>query len=366
MSLEELPIEVLHLIFNHLDIQTIIHSVRLTSRDLHGAVGSYNKFNLDTLTIHVSDLPVITKVIAPEHIISLKLRKMNAREIADLYLFTRLQALTLIQIEDTLSDRFFENMNRCRLRTLSITIPSQTVLETGQTINRISTVITHVESNIRNLFLDISDVSISSNDAARQFTYNLLQPIQNVLKHLTIQNCYYNEYHLILSNCPLLRTLVIKDCNLIGINNVPISSAITTTYLQLISLTLHRCRLSTVRLHFLLSFTPSLQHLELEFHKVGLRDIYDGSIWEKYIPVRLPHLKTFDFFFTCSSDDETNSHLFTRMVPTYRSPFWLNEKQWIIKFDCILTKNLIRAYTKPIETYSSEIVILCDDPPINN
>ncbi len=87
---DELP-DVLHQIFQYIDIQTILYSIRLTCKRLQAIVKTYNKFKIDFFHFAESHLDFIRDFIQPENVTSLTLtnRKRNQLSQMDLFCETR-------------------------------------------------------------------------------------------------------------------------------------------------------------------------------------------------------------------------------------------------------------------------------------
>jgi hypothetical protein len=357
MSLPELPVELLHRIFNYVDTQTLLHSIRPVCRQLNAKVQTYNKLRLDFPTpLRASNIIAMTDSLQPENVISLALMASKETEIPELHRFTRLQSLTLTEINDMLSNQFFEHMITCPLTTLSLTTCAQTVAETRQIITLLSSSIG--ESTIQNLNLDISKIEMTCREARR--------PFQSVLRRLTIYNCHYSEYHQILSSSPFLQTLVIEECILKGIETQTMPLLGTANYSHLTSLTLYGCFFPVEKLYLLLSFTSSLVQLDITSSRSELGGIFNGFAWEKFIRTKLPCLKTFQFLFAYSPHESLNYLSLPSIIERYRTPFWLNDKHWTVNCDYVLTSNVIKLYTKPNPIDDFEIVINSEPLSVNS
>jgi hypothetical protein len=184
--------ELFHWIFDYLDTQTILDSIRPVCTQLDAIVSTYNKLRLDFSSSNLSNLRSIAKFIQPENVISLILADKNAIESSRVTLFfslfqldqfTRLQSLTLVEINGTVLDQLFLHITArsLSLRLLSIQLCRQRPAETERIINLLSTTIE--QSGLQNLHLNIFDSKLIIN--------NILQPIQNALRHLTVRSCEY-------------------------------------------------------------------------------------------------------------------------------------------------------------------------------
>ncbi|CAF3927194.1 unnamed protein product [Rotaria sp. Silwood1] len=72
-SLETLPGEIIYRIFDNLNVQTILSSIRGTCRRLKSLVNSYERFVLNFVRISKPDFELICRLIDPRQVISLAL-----------------------------------------------------------------------------------------------------------------------------------------------------------------------------------------------------------------------------------------------------------------------------------------------------
>jgi hypothetical protein len=133
-----------------------------------------------------------------------------------------------------------------------------------------------------------------------------------------------------------------------------------TNYLQLTSLTLYRCWLSNDELHLFLSLNPSLVHLKV-IAKLSISNyMFNGYSWKELIQTRLPLLKKFEFFFTINIDRDTHNSPLDRIITPFRTPFWLNDKYWIVNCEYILSTSQTVLHTLPLHMSDSDVVIRCN------
>ena len=97
-----------------------------------------------------------------------------------------------------------------------------------------------------------------------------------------------------------------------------------------------------------LSFLPKLTHLKLILWTDFTDSVIDGSQWERFITERLPYLERFEFFFDDLTFLEGQSFNFELYLQSFRSPFWIDEKQWYVMCDFIQSVSIVRLYSLPI------------------
>ena len=143
-------------------------------------------------------------------------------------------------------------------------------------------------------------------------------PSESNIEHLTIDYCAHKEFCTILHHLPYLRTVVLRSFNF-DIHNQ--HEYLSTSYPQLVSLTMRELFLSMDKIESFLGLMPSLVHLRLE----GSADdaTFDGSRWETLIRTKLPLLSQFEFCFRSQ-----NYRVVELSGTQFRTPFWLNEKHW--------------------------------------
>jgi hypothetical protein len=221
VSLDTLPVEILHRIFDRLDACTIIRSVRCVSKYFNAVVNSYDRFELDftqfissysfygvkqlSNVIRNSDLKPIFRCIQSSKVISLVFSGSQANENGiDFFLknfnmaeFTRLRSLSLFEVSSNHVNQILQRVTTQLLVSLTINLlelPNNTIFST------IFPVI--IQTNLQKLCwnnLNYTNIEIP-------------WPNQSTLQQLTIKNCTYQGYCIILDNSHSLRTLVIDNC----------------------------------------------------------------------------------------------------------------------------------------------------------
>ncbi|CAF3997705.1 unnamed protein product [Adineta steineri] len=321
-----LPIELLHYIFDHLDAYTIALSIRSVCTQLYTAVNTYDRFQLkfgsteNSSSNKNSSFKIISHLIQPVRVISLKFYSDYAGQwsinffLKDFGItrFSRLRSLTLYGVN-------------CNTKEASSTIFSIIA-----------------QTNLQKLHLN--DIDCTTNEIA--------WPIQNTLEQLTIRDCSYHQYRIILCNSLRLRTLVIRNCIMDNNDQTVSSYALTTSdstvYPQLVSLTIGDCTLSPQEVECLLTLTPSLSHLKLIASRSTLDSIFNGSYWEQFIQKKLLLLNQFQFFFTCTNKKLNDTATLDSLILPFESSFWLNNKKWFVNCGYILRESKIILYTTPL------------------
>ena len=355
-SILQLPTEVFHLLFDYLDPETIFNSIAPVCQMIRERVNSYNRLKLRLSHIRQAQVKFLAQVIQPSNVISISLCVNNKKDPSNVNLFfssyafdqfVRLRSLKLIQINGWQFDQFFDHIIPYQLKSLAIVFSSEWIDQIHRTIQQISTVISQI--GLENLDLTLSNGTLSDETA--------LKSIAIVLKRLKIAHCTFEQFHLILSSCFNLKTLII--------DNLICSRELERTFLplawsvypRLTSLTLKSSSSEFDQLFSILSFTPSLVYLQLNIKRCQSPDILSGHAWKKFIEDRLSHLKVFRFFFTYQIQSHCNVPSLRSIVNSFESPFWINEKHWIIVCDYVLKSSEINLYMRALPIHDDQIVI---------
>ena len=210
LSVDWLPVEILHRILDHLDGQTILLSIRYVSKQFQTVTNNYNKYKLNFSSILKTQFRLICRIIQPEDVISLTLSNGEKTpnqidlfpSVFDINRWTRLRSLTLLDIDNnSLKIFLLHTLAFCTLISLSIKCREIADMET----------LAHLSSFISqpNLHrLDLSDNYI--------LDINKIQWLSNcTLHYFQINDCSFEQFCTILDNSPVLRTFVLQN----GISN---------------------------------------------------------------------------------------------------------------------------------------------------
>ncbi|CAF1468361.1 unnamed protein product, partial [Adineta steineri] len=262
---------------------------------------------------------------------------------------TRLNSLTLLDIDNIKLDRFLSYITVLPLISLSIQFYHASHRVPTPSLSKAI-----IKWNLQQLHL-INESYI---------TTILSWPIPCPLYHLTIDTCTYTEFMYILGHSPFLRTFTMKNC--IGMNS---AHSIDVSYPQLTSLIINFCYLSFKNLNLLLSYTPSITYLKLIIYGAELDSLFDGSQWEEFIQTKLPFLNKFHFCFRHTIQKNYEKYIsIDSIINQYRTPFWLEKKRWFVTCDCVMRSSLseIILYTIPVPIQDSKIFIRYNALSMNN
>jgi hypothetical protein len=325
-SIETLPVELLHRIFDNLDAQTILLSVRSVSRSFRSVANTYNRYVLNFKLISKSNFHLLCRFINPQNVISLlfsndehtteqiKLLFSSVR----LQQFTRLHSLTLHNINEDQLKFILENINLNLLTSFSLSIAQYDNAFIETTTNLLSSIIAKV--TLRKLDLNLDTTRMTK----------IAWPMNCTIQYLTINNYVYSTYiddlYRIFQCSSHLHTLIMSKTPTISIKNLTL-----IRFRQLTSLTITDNRESVHDVESFLLLTPSLVHLKL----VGGKTMLDGKRWEQFIEINLQQLNKFEFYFIESRlTDQTPTDV-ELIIASFQTLFWIQRKKWFVTCECL-------------------------------
>jgi hypothetical protein len=359
-SLLTLPVELLYRILDHLDMQTILQSLRSVCTRLYSITNSYNRYELNITSISKSDLEFVLRVALPESIISLIFSgsKNNTSDLSNLFFsrcdlsqFIRLHSLTLNKVNDTELWYFVQHTNSKHLVSLSIESSER---EYNKTCSFVSLAI--IRWNLRKLYFN------NIKDIMQRISW----PVGCRLEHLTIRACGYCDYSGILHQLPHLQKLVMRDCNMHSIHSKTLISSTSIPSLSLTTLIINEYSLSMNLLDSLFSLTPSLRHLQMVSNLYRLDSVFNGSQWEQCIRTKLRSLIKLEFFFSCTVGTNQPYTSLDSLIAPFRTPFWLEDKHWFVTCSYVIKSGTIWLSTAPINMADSEELVRCELSSLHN
>lgn len=213
VKLDQLPIELLHKIFDELDISHIYPSLYCASKFLRHVVSLYNRFHFNMKLMSYRSLEYISSNILAEQITSLTLvNDLDTPLLLDLFLqkfsldaFIQLRTITLFDIDDQ------ETINR-------ILLPIAEV-DTCKALSRIQ--ITNQNESYDEVFLETIKSILSKNSLrtlysdlsyGRGTSNPLTWPDHCAMRHLIFHDsCSISFLRTIFRHTPNLETLLITD-----------------------------------------------------------------------------------------------------------------------------------------------------------
>ena len=329
--LSTLPVEMLHRIFDELDATIIIFSVRDVCRSIRAAVDSYNRYALDFTSVSKPDFDRILYLVRPECVTALSLSNRESipgqidrfLSLVDIDLFTRLRSLTLLGISQPLLQVYLRHAKRCALTSLTLRhcVKLRTPLDKQEIIEHLAPII--VQPTLLHLELLSAHLSVLMN--------RLELSSRSQIRSLTVACDSQLRLSKFLDRSPDLKTLVLHYFwQSISFMNAVSQQEFSALYPRLTSLTISYTNRLPNSARSLLSHTPSLTYLKI----TGTCDsIIDGSIWEELIKTKLLVLNKFEFHQISrynQSNRESSETLLNQVIASFRTPFWREEKRWLV------------------------------------
>ncbi|CAF3949426.1 unnamed protein product [Rotaria sordida] len=318
-----LPAELLHILFSYFSGHEILISFYDLSDYMNAILQSYSAYKLNFKSISRYNFDHICRNIRPEQVISLILCDSDdtsgQSELFFSYFqiqqFIRLQSLTLIEIEFKSLEFIFYNLSKLnQLRSFSF--DASTIRHTygpmdlnfENKLQQINSMLIHTYAQIlpQLKFLNLNGGWI-------------LESIQlSNLQHLKLGSCSIDKLETITHLAPQLKSLDI--C--INFGEMNFQSIILPSQLTRLNLKIDFFPVSMDYMEYFLSNCFYLKHLEL--HLTGFTDLANGQRWQ----MLTNSLVTFNFKF----DTHICFKLIEQILDSFRTSFWLEEKQWFIAY----------------------------------
>ena len=313
--MENLPVEILHRIFDNLDVETLFFSIRPICRYFRSIVHNYDRLKFDLKLVSKCHFDVLCRLVSPANIRSLTL--YNTEQIS-LFLsrirlrqLTRLHSISLDGIEEAQLNYMFKRINLHYLRSFSLHLTKHDDRRRKTTMNSLSTIVQ--QSNLRRIEVQMQnhrlfEIEWPSNCSIECLILNGDIDFENLVK--------------IFSCSPQLHRLIVKQ----KFSYLNKSNHVKCSFPQLTSLFIEQLNVTIDQLELFLSLTPSLIHLKL----LGNCEMFDGKRWEDFIQVNLSHLNRFEFDIVSRRSFAQTEEDLDSFVQSYRSVFWIEYHKWFI------------------------------------
>ncbi|CAF1267366.1 unnamed protein product [Rotaria magnacalcarata] len=182
--------------------------------------------------------------------------------------------------------------------------------------------------------------------------FNYGTVISSTLEHVSLTGEYISLHQLtcLFQNTPFLRTLAV------GINKDYERGDVLATIPSMITLTIHWAVNSTIVLTNFLKKMPNLRRLKIKLELTQLS--LNGNQWKEFILDYLPKLKDFHFNMKIFIPSERSpiEKIIDNLLNSFRTFFWLHERQWFVRCDWSLENrhSFASFYTVPyaFDTFS--------------
>ena len=351
-SILTLPTEILHQIFNDLDTLTLIRSVRNVCRRLRVTTDSYNQYTLDFTSVSKHDFRRVLVVIRPENVTTLILFEhgIPLGEVDVLHPpinidpFIRLRSLTVMNTDGTRVREILQHARRCSLTSLILHLRSfsREPAEKREITEHLSSIVAQ-PTLVR---LELLDEYLSS------LIDPLKWPSQCKLRSLSMtRHAEQTILSKILDRLPSLKTLVFRDKLTISERTVAVcNEGFSAIYSRLISLTILSLGSLLSCVDSLLSHTPSLVYLKITGYHPS---IFNESRLEELIRTKLPALNKLEFHTVYRLDlfhEETGETRLNQRIAPFRTPFWTEDKRWLVICTWHPNNKYIQIFTPLVST----------------
>ena len=314
-SLETLPTEILHRIFDFLDASMLVTNVRHVSRRFRSLILTYNRYGVDFRRMSMAEFDVLCQLIPRKQIISIILSG-HGRALTPFQTFLAFSSfrdfssISLVDLPECWIDTVLDLLTRSSPQSLKLFLNDQ-YRDESKHIRK--TVLGEIlrQPSLRRMELDSFDNRLPTGTPSTASS----------IVHLTL-HAVINVDHLclFLENFPWLHTLVLKR---------PPYGTVTSAskrFDQLRSVTIEHIHGSVDELEPLLSCAPSLYHLKLH----GRNVLFDAKRWEEFVQTHLPQLSHFQLDFDLRKPTLRTAEQFFQLLQPCLSEFWLNAKKWFV------------------------------------
>ena len=369
----QLPVELLFQIFDDLDAHTLFFALGQTCRRLRSLIHNYDRLAVDFTLLSKPQFHCLLNVIDPHNVTSVTLTDPEKTpDLVSLFCshyrqrpFDRLQSLLLNELPQSDLQNILKCIQPTFLTSFTIRVGRMGHARTRTFVDGISSIIANPD--IRQFGIGIQS------DIVHQIQW----PNTNAIKQLKLHSSLrMDELCVMLDHLPYLQILSVANITNNLTNNQTKVKGFAEKFRQLRSLTVNHFGESTDDVKYLLSLTSSLTHLKL----VGKGDYRDGERWEQFIQLNLPHLRRFEFFFEVKLRNLPASVDARSIVSSFRSPFWLEQKKWIVHDEVFHVQGVVpvlNLYSLPlcVDIYTCRVeaqrkamscASIIDPPSMNN
>ncbi|CAF3859433.1 unnamed protein product [Rotaria sordida] len=354
-SIETLPVEIFHRIFDNLNAQTILFSIRSVDRLFRAVVSTYGRFSFDFKSISQSDFHLLCRLVNPQNVISLTLCNNDHTPnqlalfitLVRLRQFTRLHSVTFLGIDEVQFNKFLKSISVDSLTSFSLNIQNYDNRRKKTTSNLLSSIMS--QKCLRKLELGINNDRLAS----------VSWPLNCTIEYLIInENITYDNIYNMLVSFVQLHTLIIKQNFSIAKNII-----VTNSFPKLTSLTIEKLNTTVDNFESFLSMTPSLIKLKI----LGEGWILNGKQWEQIIQIHLPHLHNFQFSVSDNKPRAQTRDDLQLIIETFQSSFWTEHKKWFVACDFVRDRpHKIQLYSIPICKYVDRYEVSSEKVFISN
>ncbi|CAF4329979.1 unnamed protein product [Rotaria sp. Silwood2] len=338
----DLPVELIHRIFDYCNICTILRSICCICCKMYDIVKSYNRFKFILDATLLDNIRAFISFIPSDRIISLRISDecWNDKSIFRFmslfknYQFTRLRSLIL----DGVQDNNLENLLQYFIIDSSVVLSTKSIEDENSTD---FTLVSSISNQCKRRKLCVNNISNR---------VNVMWPYGCGLEYLKMTCCTFNDYLIILRQLCHLQTLVI-DNYIVNTMSTALDLSVCHSSLRCLMITgnlLHK-----KEFELLLSLIPLLHHLKFVSSRETVDSMFDASYWEQLIYNKLPKLDKLEFFFSYHHGINNHFTSFESLVIPFRTESWIYSKYSFVTCAYVLRSSEICLYTIPINNMSN-------------
>lgn len=329
LSLDNLPVELIHKILHYLHYHEIFTSVYDASSRMNDILNTYDRYVLNFQSISMSHLYLTLHHVKPERIVALTLSNMDDTpgqfqlflSLFSIKQFVRLKSLDLIQ-----------PTNPNHLNSI--------LADLSHLHHLFSLSIMHCQRSSVNqkTFEYLTSFLKTSTSLRRLSLSGALNTLFEYQFHSSIHRLYFNDNVFNMATLPgifcrmpelkSLETAVTIDMNYGHLPNLSHLTRLTITIFV---------NMTNVGLRTLLSKMSSLVHLKIVANG---QQWFNGQYWEQSVPASL---RRFQFNF-CTQSIHVNEEI---TLESFQTAFWLVTKQWHVMLDYQMNPTMVHLYSLP-------------------
>lgn len=263
--------------------------------------------------------------------------------LVDLHRFTQLHSLTLLSLGYQYLCSFLEHAERCSLTSVAL----HSAFYSSQKDAKIAQYLSSILAQPSLLHLELLTLNLSQLVAQHDW------PGQCKLRYIElVRDTEVPVFEMIASSLDLETLVIDDDAGPLSDNLYEREEWSSVPYTRLTFITLTNVYASVDQVLSMLSITPSLRHFKIINTS---SDMIDASRREDLIQTKLPALDKFEVYTIFSHftpKENTGTAIMDEMIAPLCTPFWTEEKRWMVTCNWFPTKRAVEIYTSPICTSS--------------
>ncbi|CAF4100335.1 unnamed protein product, partial [Adineta steineri] len=316
-----LPVELLHYLFSYFSAQEILLIFSDISNYINNVLSGYCAYVINLKLMKKSDFDLICRRILPEQVIALTLSDDNNTFVqSELFLsyypieqFTRLRSLILIEIDIKSLKSIFSMLYKLhQLRSFSFnieTIRHRFPAWNNNYLNESNQLKSLIFNSYKQILPQLNHIYLNNST-------DLISIQLPNLRQLKLTKSSFDDLKIIFENSSQLKSIdIYLDTNML---NIPF--ILPSNQLIRLNLKIKNQLISKDQIEQLLSSLIHLKHLELKANVS--ENVVNGYFWQQLVNSFI----TFNFKFNVQKINVQ------KILNSFRTSFWLEEKHWYVAF----------------------------------